>query len=378
MDSNIPFNSYSELVGAIYEAPLDDPPWQQQLAELRLALDAKDVVLILRQPSEADIGVSFITGSAERPAPSSPYFTQRKYTLDPFVNLPPNEPVLLSEVISDEALREHEFYRLVLEPADIFYMLGVDIRNRDGLRANLRITRSYSQPPFDDAAKELCTALLPHIARALRIHDRISGVESERLIYAGAMTQLAVATILLDEQRQVIRSNPLADRLLAEKDGIRLMNGRLRLEHSPHDQRLQDLISDVAAAQDSGKTILTRAMRTNTRSGQSEYNLVVRAIPPGDRPDGVHEPTIAIFISDQNQKPEASAQLLNELFGLTPTEAKLAIMLTSGFTIETASQKLNVSRHTVRAHLRSIFAKTGASGQTMLVRLLLNSVANFG
>jgi DNA-directed RNA polymerase subunit F len=36
---------------------------------------------------------------------------------------------------------------------------------------------------------------------------------------------------------------------------------------------------------------------------------------------------------------------------------------------------LNIKRNTARAHLRSIFSKTGVRRQTELVRIFLNSVA---
>ena len=43
--------------------------------------------------------------------------------------------------------------------------------------------------------------------------------------------------------------------------------------------------------------------------------------------------------------------------------------------LDEASAELGVSRNTTRTHLRAVFAKTGVSRQTGLVRLILNSVA---
>ena len=43
-----------------------------------------------------------------------------------------------------------------------------------------------------------------------------------------------------------------------------------------------------------------------------------------------------------------------------------------------AAEQMNVRRNTARTHLRSIFCKTGVTRQTMLVRLLLNSVLTLG
>ncbi|MFK0573079.1 helix-turn-helix transcriptional regulator [Endozoicomonas sp.] len=51
---------------------------------------------------------------------------------------------------------------------------------------------------------------------------------------------------------------------------------------------------------------------------------------------------------------------------------------TNGLTLDEASETLFISRNTARVHLRSIFSKTGVTRQTMLVRLILKSVAPLG
>ena len=67
--------------------------------------------------------------------------------------------------------------------------------------------------------------------------------------------------------------------------------------------------------------------------------------------------------------------MITRLFGLTPTEASLAMLLANGLTLDEASDELGVSRNTARTHLRAVFSKTGVSRQTGLVSLILRSVA---
>ena len=57
-------------------------------------------------------------------------------------------------------------------------------------------------------------------------------------------------------------------------------------------------------------------------------------------------------------------------------EANLAIKLAQGLSLAQLSAAQNISQHTARAQLKSIFAKTGASRQAELVRLVLKSVAS--
>ena len=56
--------------------------------------------------------------------------------------------------------------------------------------------------------------------------------------------------------------------------------------------------------------------------------------------------------------------------------AALALLLANGFTLDEAAVELGIRKNTIRAHLRSIFAKTGVRRQTTLIHLLLSSVAS--
>ena len=114
-------------------------------------------------------------------------------------------------------------------------------------------------------------------------------------------------------------------------------------------------------------------MRRN--SGLPDLGVVIRGVPAADSPQGPAIPSVAVFISDPDQVSLAPAQVIGRLFGFTPAEAALAMLLANGLTLDEASAELGVSRNTTRTHLRSLFARTGVSRQTMLVRLILKSVA---
>jgi DNA-binding CsgD family transcriptional regulator len=82
-----------------------------------------------------------------------------------------------------------------------------------------------------------------------------------------------------------------------------------------------------------------------------------------------------VFIRDPERKSQPSLELVKQLFDLTPAEARLALLLADGLTLDEAAEALEIRKNTIRAHLRSIFSKTGVKRQTTLVTLMLNSVA---
>jgi DNA-binding CsgD family transcriptional regulator len=76
-----------------------------------------------------------------------------------------------------------------------------------------------------------------------------------------------------------------------------------------------------------------------------------------------------LVFSDLHRNRQPSANLFARVFDLTPAEAKLASLLATGESVESAAQQLLVSRETIRSQLKAIFSKTGTHGQGELVAL---------
>ena len=60
---------------------------------------------------------------------------------------------------------------------------------------------------------------------------------------------------------------------------------------------------------------------------------------------------------------------LIDMFGLTLSENKIAMLLVQGFTPDECAEHLNITIATVRTHLRSLFKKTKTTNQQELVIL---------
>lgn len=363
---------FSALLELVYEGPLEPVPWQAFLARFKEWMSASVTTLVLQPPSERSRGVMLNDGGVLDVIAS---YNESLYALDPFVGLPEGQVVGLHEFVGTEALLGSDFYRLAMAPGDLWDILGADLHVADGLEARLRVSRSRAQARFGAAERQLCTAILPHLQRAIRIHARINRIESERTLYAGAMAQLAVATILLDEAGRVLNTNARADRLLDQGQVLGVQDGCLRLAVAAQTQVLQALVARVLDNQRQGRAGLVEAMRIPRGGDRMDLGLVVRPVPAGAWSEGKSMPAVALFISDPEDVTEAPVQVVTKLFGFTPTEAALAILLAKGLNLDEAADALHVSRNTVRTHLRAVFAKTGVKRQAMLIRLILQSVA---
>jgi DNA-binding CsgD family transcriptional regulator len=368
---------FSELVAAIYEGPLEAVPWKGALDLLRRHLRASYVTLMLRPPS-ADLEPLMVTSAGDRPITREAEYNKHYYALDPFVDLPPDRVFTVNELIGDSNWRESEFYKNFLKPLDILHALGADIRTDDGLECRLRVARPHRERPFSAGDKALCAAILPHLKRAVGLRSQLELMESERRLYAGTVDRMLVGTVTLDETGAVLKSNPVADEMLREGDGLRLVGGVLRAESAAENRELQRLVKQALTGETGGRAALVDAISITRRSARGKLGVLVRSLPNAGSSKSKHRPSVVLFIRDAERKSEASREMVRRLFDLTPAEASLALALANGLTLDEAADQLGIRKNTARAHLRSIFSKIGVTRQTTLVRALLGSVIWLG
>ncbi|UVJ44642.1 LuxR C-terminal-related transcriptional regulator [Pseudomonas sp. LS1212] len=376
MQQSLSLETFSELVGNLYQGPLENVPWATFLNQLNVHLDSKYVTFILRPPSAHVDGLMVNTTGTSTEATAS--YNKHFFALDPFVDLPNRQVATLAEFISNDDLQNSEFYKSFLEPVNVFHILGADINTCDGAQCRIRISRSSDDKAFGNEEKALLAQFIPHLERSIKIHMQLNRIEAERNLYSGAVDQMAVGTIILDEAGKVLQTNQVADRLIQEKDGIKLVNDGLQVGTARDTQEFRRLVKQSLLSQKSSNPSVVEALRVQRPSGRADLGIIVRSVPLSAWSEGKQCPTVVIFISDPEQQSTAPQEIVRALFDFTPAETQLAMLLANGLTLDEASEELGISRNTSRAHLRSTFSKTGVTRQTMLVRLILRSVATLG
>lgn len=368
------FARIDQLLGSIYEGPMESPPWSCALQMLQEHLKAKHVTLMLRPPSPDSSAVMINSGPVTTQGVES--YSSHFFTLDPFVRLKEGDVVTAEELIG-KAWLDSDFYREYLKPLDIRHLLGADIYTKEGIECRLRVTRGVDARPFNGEDKAVVRFLLPHLKRSIRLHARLDQLESERQLFAGTVNRMLLGIINFDESGNLLETNQEAKRILAEKDGLTLSGNNLVLHSATEGRELQRMIKQALTP--TTEPSVVEALAVTRPSGRSKLGVLVKAIPMGPWSESRRRPAVAVFVRDPDANSvQPSHEMVRRLFELTRMEATLALLLAEGFTLDEAAEKMNVRRNTARTHLRSIFCKTGVTRQTMLVRLLLNSVITLG
>lgn len=366
------------LLASIYDGITEAMPWHSALEHMRELMQAAHVTLMLRPPSPESRGVMVNSGDVDEQATES--YETHFFAVDPFVSLPEGEVNSAEELLGSERWQESVMYKEYLQPLSIRHLLGADIYTEEGIECRLRVTRPPDGKKFSQKDKNLVRVILPHLRRAIRLHAKLDYLECERQIFSGAMNRLLLGMISFSQDGSILETNQEADRILAEKDGIKLTPKGLKAENREENKELHRLLHEAIAGgrADVGPSVV-EAMSITRQFDRSKLGLVVRTIPMGQWSESTHRPAATVFLRDSDYNSAQPMQdVVRRIFDLTKMEAALAVLLAKGNTLDEAAEKLNVRRNTARTHLRSIFGKTGVTRQTMLVRMLLKSVISLG
>lgn len=176
---------------------------------------------------------------------------------------------------------------------------------------------------------------------------------------------IALGIVLLDGQGSVVHANRAAREMAEEAAFFSIRRGVPKPTDPLSDKALHQAISETRAATEDERVTGVRLHG----EGQS-ISALVCTLAPDPTASGT-QPTVALFLSPPAPAKKVSVQLLIDLFGLTPTEARVAASLTGGSRLSDVAQELGVSQTTISFHMRNLFQKTGTNRQTDLIALIL-------
>lgn len=371
---------FDQIINAMYEAAIEPTRLGEALRHVRELFDANFVTLILRAVSEPHLAPMIVSGNIigeGDPNGEVRYLLYRDEST-PFKTLPANQVFTNIDLMSEDEWERSSYYLRQCQPFDVFHTLGANILTQDGDILRLRISRPKSHRAFSSADKAMCELILPHLRRAIYLYSLLDRSESLGGLYSQAIGRLSVATMVLDESGAVLELNPIASEILDSNDGLKLVGGRLEATYPSDNRELQRVLRSASGQFGTEDGRGAEAVSISRPSGQVSLGVVVEAIPSQELAEGKGRPSVVVYIRDAVGKSLASTAIAKQLFNLTPAETALAMELANGLSLEEAAEKLNIRRNTARAHLRSIFSKTGVRRQTELVRIMLNSVVALG
>jgi DNA-binding CsgD family transcriptional regulator len=355
------------MVGAIYDAAIDDAGWTATLERLSDMLGGSPTVIISQDSTGC---ITFSNAVRSDPGCQGAYVDhfQFKDPTRPHSITAPAGVYTVPMVVDKSAFLRSEFYNDFARPNGMHGLIrGVAFRDATG-SGLITATTSERQGDLESELVQIMETLLTHFGRALRVRMRLNSATLRSEMTAGALDQVPHAMLLVDAAAHVLFANRAAERLLSRCDGLGIDADGLCTARRADTVALRHRIA-VAAGR-IGDSAAGGALQVPRPSGRRPLAVLVSPLRPAAAPAWMPlaRPAALLLVTEQDQQP-ATGQA-GALYDLTPAEAAFAAVIARGGGVKAAACALGVAPSTARTHLHRIFVKTGTSGQAELAALL--------
>lgn len=304
------------------------------------------------------------------------YFHQHDIFRDPFRSFRAGTLLLSQDYVADEEVARSEFRNDFLGPmvSDAFYNAGAYWEMPGQRLLFLGVQRTRRAGPLPRRGAALLRQVLPHLPRAMRLAERAGLDREAQDLGLGALDLLPHGVLVLEANRRIAFANQTAERLMRQAGmGLRT-GGSLRLRLPEEDDLLAQLVWR-ATRQEGGVPPLPGTMlcaRESSTDG-SPIALLVAPFRPRQRRRGEgSRPLALVLMTEPPGQPADLAGQITQIFGLSPSEAEVAVALVGGLSLEDIARERAVQVNTIRVQIKSAMFKTGTRRQGELIRLLLS------
>lgn len=348
-------------VEQIYDAAFDDEALTRLAVDLAATVGARSAIIHwIHEDGSADV------------LAHSGYFTDEQLALYAR-EFAPLDPWVAATAAPEMTNRVHDLEELVPVPlfaASDFYndyvramgddtarCVGVRLRNGHGSGV-IALQRGISQTRFDPSSVARLQHYSGHLMRMLAMRGRLVAAQRSRTELEALVNALGQPALLVDSNLRIRQTNHAADLLLESGRVLQARDGYLSAAGTDGENRLADTVAK-ALARTGGQAAATRLLLP----GGTHADLSVTSVQStaGGR-------LALILASTGDMADPTRVERLRLLYGLSPSEAAIAIMLTDGMQPAEIAEQRRVSPETVRIQIKQIAFKLGCNRQAEIVR----------
>jgi DNA-binding CsgD family transcriptional regulator/PAS domain-containing protein len=359
----------------IHEASLSPASWARALASIAQALQSERGILLVQNTSrKTEYAVSFEMTS-EQTACFAGVASSGSKLWETIRALPVGSVAPTSALLPDSEYARTRFYNEGIRPLGAFHGLVVSPLSSPQSFVHFSTGRLLGRQDYDREDIATLRVLVPHLVTALQVAHRLASVDLQMAAAASALDHVETAVVLVDAAAKILFTNRAAEAILARNDGLRIDRDGLCTFSQQTTRALRRLIASckevaIANGGPGGKIELPCADgRGALRVAVSPFRAEEAQIATPWL--GAPRPAAIILITDPAREQLARKEDLRHRYGLTRAEADVSMEILKGDGREAAAARLGIAPTTVRAHLSSIFEKTGVCRQAELVRLLM-------
>jgi DNA-binding CsgD family transcriptional regulator/PAS domain-containing protein len=368
----------SQVIGAIYDAALDQNLWATALEQACRFVRTIAAAVYVQNPA-------LKTGTRYHSWGDDVVYTHLYFT--EYVKINPLVPLMMlqgvgqvyacSTLMPYEEFRASRFFKEWVDPQNLVDFVAINVEKSATSAATVSMGRDRMLGFVDDDARRRMALVAPHLRRSVLIGNVIHLGQSDARTLTAMFDGLAAAVFLVDAAGRIMFANPVAQAMLDNGAQLRDVKGALCAVDAQADSALHEVFSACVQG-DAAVGIKGIALRLSASPGEC-WIAHVLPLTSGARPqsDIARTATAAVFVRKAQIDAPSAMECVAKLYKLTPGELRVlyTIMNTSG--VSAAAQALGLSEATIKAHLQHLFQKTGVERQADLVKLVAAHASPF-
>jgi DNA-binding CsgD family transcriptional regulator len=355
-----------ELIDLIYAALLGETSWQAFLDRLVEILPGGRSTLFFHDVASGRGRWSLTSGFEKSTvARYDSYFSR----INPWMAKAAVRPVGLGVVAEQMCPRAEfvhtEFYSDFLRSIGGESAVGVTIAREDGYSFMLSILTSRGDSEANMEEAKRLSRIAPHLRRAFDHYRKGARLKTVESTISPVFETLGIGVLVLGPNSSLKSASSKAQQMIDDGIGLQVTPiGRVRVACQETAGLLEAMTAPgpaprVADRVLSGPESRGAASLTLIRVGKDRFSAYFEG------------PTVIALIEplypEERRKPRVSA--LSSHFGLTRAEQRVFGGMVAGLSVREIAESAEISRETVRTHLKRIYSKVGVSRQAELVRL---------
>jgi len=369
-----------ESIDRIYKASVDPNHWPVVLEHIAELVGAKSATLLYRDNETKQAGVFHAFNHApEVMQEYIGYYCQFDPTFELAAQCAP-----IGHAMADRQMAgsQEEFRALCgpefnhfLEKHDNEHLCGAVLFNSDEQMSASSFQKSSREGPWTDEQLWMLTELTPHIQRAFAIHKEFTRLRIKEEVMQAGIDRLYMGFVLFDEFLQPVYSNPIAQWVLDYHDAISLKGDIIQTHSTDDSKAIREGLHKASRMTRSEDEPEEFATALGLRSpGNPPLPLLIipvsqSTLVPMQRFRHAH---VAMLFSDPSRNQPIIPEALQCAYGLTETEAAVAISIANGLGVQEVAKMRGSTPNTIKTHPKSIYSKLDVSRQTELAKTILN------
>ena len=357
--------TFTMIVEDLYAGTLDTVAWNRAIMGIVDMVRASGAALLVFDPSNGAVlhGENYRLDSSVL-SDYQQYWVHEDIRLRNGLNIPVGCPVT-ELTLAIPAWRRTRILNEFLLPSDVPHFMPAWLHKSETKAATFSLQGTRTRGPFDSRDIENFRRILPHLSRTLEIRDRLERAQINSATVPAALEAVGFGVIILNSNGKLLESNRLAQVTLGSSgQGVRQRSDGTLWLREPAGAQLSRWVSTGLPPPQSSDGLLHVPRENGTPLSILVTPLAGQRGTSWVSPD----PRWLLLIFDPDMRASADVRLIAKDLRISAREAEISALLLAGETLQAIARRFRVSRHTVRAQLKSIYKKTGIGSQSELVR----------